>query len=97
MPNPTHHAGTDPAERKAIHRRWVQHRTRFPGDSGYLDSWTEQQCGACRFWFPLAGNLGNDYGACANATSPHDRTVMFEHDGCDAFTPSGTWAIPEEM
>jgi Protein of unknown function (DUF3027) len=36
------------------------------------------------FWLPLAGELGSDYGACANARSPFDGRVQFEHDGCEA-------------
>ncbi|MBM7775946.1 hypothetical protein JOD54_006150 [Actinokineospora baliensis] len=66
-------------------------------DVAYQDEWYQQQCGACRYWFPLAGTLGSDHGACANAESPFDRTVQFEHDGCEAFDASGTWTIPEDM
>ena len=34
---------------------------------------------------PLAGALGDDWGACSGALSPFDGMVRFEHDGCDAF------------
>ncbi|MEV6283674.1 DUF3027 domain-containing protein [Kribbella sp. NPDC051770] len=97
MPNAPHDAGTNPDERDAIHARWVAPRTRSTADPAYLEAWYDEQCGACRFWFPLAGDLGHDHGACANPASSHDRAVMFEHDGCNAFSSSGTWAVPEEM
>ena len=46
------------------------------------------QCMLCRYYVPLAGPLGEDWGACTNAASAHDSTIMFEHDGCAAFAPA---------
>lgn len=44
--------------------------------------WIEEQCGGCEFYVPLAGPLGSDWGVCTNPQSPHDRRVLFEHEGC---------------
>jgi hypothetical protein len=84
--------------RAAIHRRWIADLNRHNDekDPQYQESWAWDQCGVCRFWLPLAGNLGTDWGACSNAKSPFDRRVMFEHDGCDFFDedPDG-WRTPQ--
>lgn len=80
-----------------IHSRWVARRHRITGSPGYREEWYSQQCGSCRFWFPLAGEMGTEYGACANAQSELDGRVMFEHDGCDSFEDAGEWVIPEDM
>ena len=64
-------------ERRDIHARWSAHRNR--------PDWHPDQCLFCRFYLPLDGPLGLDYGACANRASPFDGRVMFEHDGCEAF------------
>ncbi|MGW2214013.1 DUF3027 domain-containing protein [Nonomuraea sp. NPDC001684] len=96
MTNTPDHAGYSDAERSAIHERWLAERHRRTEDPDYREEWYPKQCGACRFWFPLAGALGTDYGACANAASPFDGRIRFEHDGCDAFQESGTWSVPED-
>jgi hypothetical protein len=43
------------------------------------------QCGGCRFWIALCGQIGNDSGACTNVEAAFDGRVRFEHDGCEAF------------
>ncbi|WP_460514774.1 DUF3027 domain-containing protein [Flindersiella endophytica] len=63
----------------------------------YRESWYDEQCGGCRFWIPLAGSMGSDYGACANSASPFDGTIRFEHDGCDVFEQPGRWATPDDV
>ena len=87
-----------PSNRDRIHRRWVAgvNRSGDENDARYDESWAWEQCGACRFWMPLAGTLGLDWGACANGASPFDRRVMFEHDGCEHFEgdPDG-WRTPQ--
>ncbi|MFE2885953.1 DUF3027 domain-containing protein [Streptomyces sp. NPDC059272] len=90
------HASERPEELDAIHARWIGKRNRRTDDPGYQEAWYDEQCGACRFWFPLSGNMGSDYGACANGASPFDGAVRFEHDGCDAFEDSGGWAVPDD-
>lgn len=84
------------AERAAIHARWVRNRNRRTDDPAYRESWYAEQCGACRFWIPLAGTMGLDYGACANPAPPFDGAIRFEHDGCDGFESSGRWTTPEQ-
>ncbi|NRQ38597.1 DUF3027 domain-containing protein [Nonomuraea sp. NN258] len=89
-------AGPDQAELSAIHRRWVAERHRRTEDPDYREEWYYEQCGSCRFWLPLSGELGRDYGACANPASPFDGRVRFEHDGCEAFQEAGAWSTPED-
>jgi len=72
----------------ATHSRWRERRLRKTEDPAYLDEWYAQQCGGCRFWMPLTGILGSDYGGCTNPVSVRDGVVQFEHDGCDAFAPA---------
>jgi hypothetical protein len=79
----------------ATHQRWVQLANRRQGDPDYLSAWYAEQCGACRFWGPLSGALGLDYGGCTNQASPYEGTVRFEHDGCDVFEASGESALPD--
>lgn len=43
-------------------------------------------CG-CRHFVPLAGDLGYDWGVCANAASPRAGLLTFEHQGCPQFEP----------
>lgn len=90
------HASGNPDEVRGIHDRWIQRRNRRTDDPQYRDEWYDQQCGGCRYWFPLAGKIGLDYGACANKKSPFDGTVRFEHDGCEFFEESEGWATPGE-
>ena len=85
------------AEVDSAHDRWLGNRNRRTDDPAYPDSWAFEQCGGCRFWIPLAGKLGHDWGACANERSPLDGQVRFEHDGCEQFVASGQWATPEDF
>lgn len=41
-------------------------------------------CG-CRHFIPLEGELGNDWGVCANTNSPRAGLLTFEHQGCPQF------------
>ncbi|MET8701153.1 DUF3027 domain-containing protein [Kitasatospora sp. NPDC004723] len=84
-------------EMDAIHDRWIGGRNRRTEDPEYREEWYGEQCGFCRYWFPLAGELGLDYGACANGRSKLDGTVRFEHDGCEAFDHSGRWSVPSDF
>ncbi|MER5966809.1 DUF3027 domain-containing protein [Streptomyces sp. NPDC002057] len=67
------------------HGRWSRLLNRSTGDPGYRDEWFDEQCGGCKFWVALSGELGLDWGACARAGSPFDGQVRFEHDGCERF------------
>ncbi len=44
-------------------------------------------CG-CKHLLPLAGQLGLDWGVCANAKSPRCGLLTFEHQGCPEFESS---------
>lgn len=44
------------------------------------------QCGLCRYYVPLRGGLGRDWGACTNPRSYLDGKVTFEHWTCKEFT-----------
>ena len=45
-------------------------------------------CG-CRHFVKLAGDLGNDWGVCANRKSPRAGLLTFEHMGCKEFEEQG--------
>jgi hypothetical protein len=76
---------------QASHHRWADRRLRRQNDPSYQDEWWQQQCGGCRFWIPLTGIFGDDYGACSNPASAADGLVRFEHDGCEAYEQSTEW------
>ena len=81
------HLTDDGGHAEATHRRWANaHQlNRKTSDPDYPDSWYFEQCGGCRYWVPLKGLLGSDWGACTNNESKFDCSLMFEHDGCDSF------------
>jgi hypothetical protein len=80
---------------RQTHERWLANANRHTDDSNYQEAWYFEQCGGCRFWLPLAGPAGEDFGVCSNALSPFDGTARFEHDGCDEFEDGGGWATPD--
>ena len=41
-------------------------------------------CG-CKFYLPLKGKLGSDWGVCSNAESIRCGLLTFEHQGCQDF------------
>ena len=72
---------------EACHQRWIQRRS-LPSDAE--DGWSAKQCLHCLYYVELTGLFLTDWGVCSNSGSPRDRSVMFEHDGCDAFVPAET-------
>ncbi|GII56318.1 hypothetical protein Pth03_47070 [Planotetraspora thailandica] len=78
--------GNDRSHNDECHARWMSSLNRSTGGPDYPDEWYHEQCGGCRFWIALEGEMGLDYGACTNARSAFDGRVRFEHDGCDTFT-----------
>ncbi len=73
--------------KRATHDRWRQHIQHT--------EWRYEQCGRCTFWLPLTGDWGLDWGVCSNPESAHDRSAMFEHDGCAAFEDADEWVLPD--
>lgn len=53
-------------------------------DRDTADPCADCSCG-CRHFVPLAGELGNDWGICANPKSPRAGLLTFEHQGCPQF------------
>ncbi|MDA0184073.1 DUF3027 domain-containing protein [Solirubrobacter phytolaccae] len=81
----------------ATHRRWARDLNRATDSDGYRDEWYREQCGACRWWIPLTGAWGLDWGVCSNPNSQFDARARFEHDGCAAFDEArGGWVVPDE-
>ncbi len=80
-------ARNDPRHRDATARRWSA-----DFDDG---AWRDEQCGRCRYWIPLAGDWGSEWGVCSCADSPHDRRATFEYDTCAAYSAAAEWAVPE--
>ncbi|MCP3879035.1 MAG: DUF3027 domain-containing protein [Sulfitobacter sp.] len=54
------------------------------------------QCGICRYWIPLTGTWGADWGACSNPVASHDQSVVFEHFGCVDHEQADKWIQPVE-
>lgn len=77
--------GNDREHNNACHERWLQVQSRRTDQPGYRDQWFDEQCGGCRFWIALSGELGQDWGVCTGPGSTFDGRVRFEHDGCDSF------------
>ena len=67
---------------RETHERWMERRSRKQENSDYQDEWYETQCLSCKYYLPLAGEFGVDYGVCSNPKSEFDAFVRFEHDGC---------------
>jgi hypothetical protein len=91
------HVSNESSGISSIAKRWSENLNRSTADPEYREDWYMQQCGACTFWFPLAGKMGADYGACANARSPFDGRVRFEHDGCTEYSDAGKWIVPQDF
>jgi hypothetical protein len=53
-------------------------------DRDSAEPWQDCSCG-CLHFLPLAGDLGNDWGVCANPQSPRAGLLTFEHQGCPQF------------
>lgn len=79
----------DDARLMAVHARWAARQlNRDSTDLDYQDDWYWEQCGECWHWLALGGQLGNDWGVCANGEAPFDATIRFEHDSCRMFVPA---------
>lgn len=59
--------------------------SREEGDNWYGDC----SCG-CRYYLPLEGSLGADWGVCRNKQSHRCGLLTFEHQGCRHFTADET-------
>ena len=77
--------GADKKHTQRCRARWSERRNRKQMPSGDCDPWAFRQCGACRYWIPVAGLLTETFGVCSNPVSPFDRTARFVHDGCNQF------------
>jgi hypothetical protein len=81
---------------KFTHQQLVAICTWLPEDYapyGELERWPEDDpdaigddcsCG-CRWYAPLEGHLGGDWGVCANPASHRAGLLTFEHQGCRHF------------
>jgi hypothetical protein len=56
----------------------------------------DQPCGTCGFLVPLGGRLGSAFGACTNALSPADGSVVSMDFGCGAHSQSMLSTLPTE-
>ena len=73
---------------RKTHERWMGKRNRKQESEHYKDEWYKSQCFSCKYYLPLAGEFGADYGACSNPISDYDGYVRFEHDGCSSYAPT---------
>lgn len=86
---------TDRTHADTCHRRWLERRNRKQESERYREEWWAEQCGHCKYFIPLMGVLGADYGACTNPSAAFDGMVRFEHDGCVEFTATEEWVEPQ--
>lgn len=71
---------------RACHERWLQ-KTRYD-EREERRSPGSGQCMFCRYYIPVVRVLMEDWGVCSHAASPFDGHVMFEHDGCEHYSPA---------
>jgi hypothetical protein len=74
-------AGPATAEPLAAGVRWERARC-----LGNATGWSVR-CRRCAGFVELKGQLGPSWGACAMAGSPFDGRLVYEGDGCGAFSP----------
>jgi len=70
-------------------KRWL---AKYPKNrdarlDNYKDEWYGEQCYGCQYYIKLQGYLRTDWGVCSHPESPFDMRLMFEHDGCEYFSP----------
>ena len=71
------------------HNHLLRIVTKLRGDFQPMGS-IDRDCGAyrgdcscgCKFYIPLKGELGNDWGVCSNPESKRCGLLTFEHQGC---------------
>lgn len=66
-----------------LNKRWRDPHQAYPDCS----------CG-CRFFVPLDGALGGDWGVCSNPESHRAGLLTFEHQGCQKFTEDRRRGLP---
>jgi hypothetical protein len=57
------------------------------GERSRDTDWGPDCSRGCRWWLPLHGKLGSDWGVCSNPVSPRRSLLTFEHQGCREFEP----------
>lgn len=65
-------------------------------DRDTAEPWQDCSCG-CIHFLKLAGELGNDWGVCANPKSRRAGLLTFEHQGCPEFEAEKESEPPETM
>jgi hypothetical protein len=74
-----------------VHRRLLRVVRTDPRDyapDGSVEHEGADCSGGCRWYLPLAGPLGADWGVCANRLSHRAGLLTFEHQGCGQFEAS---------
>ena len=78
--------GMTKEERHATHERWCAKGQASssikPGTKEYEMYENGKQCGSCAFYLSVDGDLGMDWGVCANPKSVQDSRAVFEHFTC---------------
>jgi hypothetical protein len=70
---------TDPKD----YAPWGENRDREEG--GDASAYRGDCSSGCRYYHPLRGALGSDWGVCANEASHRRSLLTFEHQGCPQF------------
>jgi hypothetical protein len=61
-----------------IKKRWEKEDEKYPDCSV-----------GCKYFIPLSGELGCDWGVCSNPLSHRSGLLTFEHQGCQKFETLG--------
>jgi hypothetical protein len=61
------------------------------------DLWHQDCSCGCKFFKPLEGQEGNDWGVCWNPNSPRNGLLTFEHQGCPAFEYDQSYSEGNKM
>jgi hypothetical protein len=78
-----------------LHRHLLEIVQRLPSDfepygcRSRDDDWGPDCSCGCKYFLPLEGSLGMDWGVCANPASPRASLLTFEHQGCQSFEADG--------
>lgn len=79
-------------ESNAIHSRWAKRipdLSRLSPDNPARRNYEAgKQCGSCKFFAKLKGDLGMDWGVCTNAKATWDGDAVFEHFSCSRYEQS---------
>jgi len=79
------------ADNVSLHERLWQLTKKLPtdfepyGKRNRITDWGPDCSCDCKWYLPLEGAIGMDWGVCSNPDSPRAGLLTFEHQGCKMF------------